>query len=297
MNYNIADYLVRDKDGRLHPTPLLLKLSGVANTEEWRKILRERNTNQEEHWRREAGAKCKTCLDIGVLRWDVDFRDPKFGQLVHCPDCKTGMESRQNRAGIPESWRGKRFFNCQVIEGQIESVTILKGIVDGSSWQAVQSGFLTLWGEYGCGKTHLLMCLVNGMLDKGIPARYYTGPMILDYLRSAFDPRRDPSDANIQSLYRKLQTVPVLVVDEVLGKHKATEWADEAYHILFDYRYMRRHELLTVMALNEEPKDQADYLMSRMQDSGAGAVIHISCGDLRREVKKFDQEEIPYWQK
>ena len=139
-------------------------------------------------------------------------------------------------------------------------------------------GFLTLWGGYGCGKTHLLASLVNECTRSAIGAVYYTLPDMLDVLRDAF------AENAYDRRYARMLSVRVLVIDEV-DKARLTDWAKEQLFRLVDERYRMRHQQGTVFAMNVPPDardEQLGYLYSRMHD---GRIIHMTADDIRRRYE------------
>lgn len=140
--------------------------------------------------------------------------------------------------------------------------------------------WLTLWGPFGTGKTHLCAAIVNACIENRKAAVYYTLPDLLNVLRGTF------KDNTFSDVFSRLATVPVLVIDEV-DKVNWTAWADEAVYELVDARYRALNERGTVFAMNVEPKGNGsgnDYLYSRMWDN-RNVVVRVGGGDVRPVVE------------
>ena len=122
-------------------------------------------------------------------------------------------------------------------------------------------------GDYGRGKTHVVMGLVNGARVAGIYARYTTSEQILEALRSSY---RDGSPVSTAEIRQRYERVPVLAVDE-LDRVKWTEWAGEQLFAILDARYLQSKA--TYFASNLGPKALAE-----VSEPLAALVSRISAG-------------------
>ena len=136
-------------------------------------------------------------------------------------------------------------------------------------------GFVTLYGNYGVGKTHLLKAAVWGFVGRQIHAQYYVLPDLIAYLQS----RYTDSPGAVEYAIEAVRNVPVLAIDE-LDKLKLTDWSKQTVFRLLDYRYNLRNRLLTIIATNLPPQDyESGYMASRMQ---GGAFIEVGGADIRQ---------------
>lgn len=141
------------------------------------------------------------------------------------------------------------------------------------------AGFVTLHGGYGCGKTHLLMSLVNGFRKIGVVSRYAILSDLLADIRKRFGDERVTAEDVIDAT----RNIRVLCMDEVDGVN-LTSWARETINRLVDARYRARDELLTVFAMNANPDNlpvDLGYLASRIAE---GLVIEIPGPDVREAL-------------
>ena len=140
------------------------------------------------------------------------------------------------------------------------------------------SGFVTLWGGYGRGKTHLMMSLVNGFRKINVVSSYSRLSDLLADIRAKFgDEHGAVSTEQVIDEYRRVR---VLCVDEINGVN-LTSWTLETINRLLDFRYGKRNEMLTVMALNIAPAQlpvEMQYLSSRMNE---GTVLEVGGVDVR----------------
>lgn len=112
---------------------------------------------------------------------------------------------------------------------------------------AGRTGFLTIHGDYGNGKSTLLKAIVNDCIAQNVDALYITMTQVMVYAREAFESqqRGDTDYGRIEELAARR----VLVIDE-MDKARVTDYAREVQTHLFDVRYRQSHLLGTVVAWN-----------------------------------------------
>lgn len=221
---------------------------------------------------------CDKCNGVGWYILDVPVSHPKFGQAISC-DCMD--EKRKARLlsklealdGLTASERTRTFENMEPHPRQLAALMILRD---------AENGIYVLHGTPGTGKTHLLHCTVNQAKAQGRVAVYTSMPDVLDYLRSAFNPRNDEP---FEERWKLLIECPVLCLDE-MDEFNATEWAKERFLRLIDERWRNRESRLTVVALNGDPRTLLPKVASRLMQ---GTVIEMQSNDLRQ---KFKQEAL-----
>jgi DNA replication protein DnaC len=138
-------------------------------------------------------------------------------------------------------------------------------------------GFVTFWGSYGTGKSHLLKGIVNGFCAISVMARYYTLADLLADIRDNFGAADGVRAA--EAAIDNLRDAKVLCIDEV-DKVNLTGWAKETIFRILDSRYNERQSMLTVLALNTSPDEyEMGYLSSRMS---GGLRIEVGGADMRQ---------------
>lgn len=150
------------------------------------------------------------------------------------------------------------------------------------------AGFVTFTGEYGVGKSHLLMSIVNGFRVIGIQSRYSTLADLLADIRELFG---EPNGGRqVEEIISDIRHARVLCIDEV-DRVNLTGWAKETIFRLVESRSNERDDLLTVMATNTSPSQfppELGYLASRMS---AGLIVPVGGPDVRPALGLKAQKE------
>lgn len=137
-------------------------------------------------------------------------------------------------------------------------------------------GWLVLYGEYGCGKTHLAAAIANYAQDElDMRPVFAVVPDLLDYLRATFAPS---SETRYESRFDAIRAADLLVLDD-LGTENATPWAKEKLYQIVNFRYMER--LPTVFTTNVDPERIERRIFSRIFDDSLSDVRYIDAPDYR----------------
>jgi DNA replication protein DnaC len=152
-------------------------------------------------------------------------------------------------------------------------------------------GWLVLWGDNGCGKTHLAAAIVNYRFKMKKPALFIVVPNFLDHLRSTFSP---DSKISYDQLFESVKNAPLLVFDD-FGKQTTTPWAQEKLYQVINYRYNAK--LPTVITTNLSPDEVDSTIASRFRNSGIVNLFHIGVPDyfsgqtIQRRTSRTDRKE------
>ncbi len=144
-----------------------------------------------------------------------------------------------------------------------------------------QCGLLTLYGDFGSGKTLALQVVVNELRQQMVEGYYAPFALIVDHLRNLFATGQDSS-----AYWQRLLDIPVLALDEVSRFDEGRAWIRDRLFVLADTRYRLRRSHLTLFATNDNPRaalptsDAIGYLFSRMRE---GRLFELR-GDLRSAV-------------
>lgn len=107
------------------------------------------------------------------------------------------------------------------------------------------TGFLSLHGPNGTGKTLALQAMVNALVDAGIDARYMMALDLTEMVKAAMRSERDSPYEVIQ----RLAGVQFLAIDE-MDKGGWSDYNTIVCNFFFDKRYRDSLRLGTVLAWN-----------------------------------------------
>lgn len=119
---------------------------------------------------------------------------------------------------------------------------------------------LLITGPVGSGKTFLIACMVNALLDAGVVVLFVVVPDLLERLRSTYDQGRQQVDYTEKDLMDAAREVPLLVLDD-LGAHNYTDWARNKIYSILNYRL--NHCLPVIITTNINLEDLGEYLGER----------------------------------
>ena len=155
-----------------------------------------------------------------------------------------------------------------------------------------KNGGLVLYGNTGCGKTHLSVSLMREQLLKNIKKEigandnfykreemeFITVPDLLLEIRSSF---RDGAENTEESLINHYSEVDFLILDD-LGSEKASEFAITTLYIIIDRR--DRDMKSTVITTNLSPAEIENQLNARIASRMSGMKnIKINMPDYRKK--------------
>jgi DNA replication protein DnaC len=223
----------------------------------------------------------------GKVKW-LDMPDGKSGwyagelKVAFCPACRaSGLnEYLLKNCGLEGSDLSISLGDFSVVgsyarkQAAKEMAGRLLGMND------KPGGFITFYGAYGCGKSHLLKALDNGFRAIGEVAQYQVMSEMLASIRERFG--NEQGQVRAEDVIEHLQRIRVLCLDEI-ERINLTGWAKETVFRVMDTRY-NRTDLLTVMATNCNPDDlppEFGYLSSRMR---AGVIVEVPGPDVREAL-------------
>lgn len=219
---------------------------------------------------------CPHCNGMGYYLEAVPHGHPHFGVLFPC-ECKIAEKEQRvvselKRMSNLDAFREKTFdtFNPNITGVQRANERAQR-------FARRPQGWLIMFGNYGCGKTHLAAAIANEALRRHIGVLFAVVPDLLDHLRATFGPS---SEKQYDERFEQIRDAPLLVLDD-LGTESATPWAREKLFQIINHRY--NYALPTVITSNRKPDDIDPRIFSRMADRTISEEhVLIDAGDYRR---------------
>lgn len=227
-------------------------------------------------------ARCQTCNDWHYVRLHgLGPADPRFGQLIPCPNCNE-QTPEERRAYLLSASRLASTERGHVL-GSYWTPTVgrQRALTGARELLERGCGWLTLWGGNGSGKSYLATAIVNAALEAERECRYWMLADLLDALRDAYQPGQ--GEADYSALVEELAALPLLVVDECAA-FSPTPWAKEKLRQIAERRNRASDQVMSVWVCNVDPHGQGgdlDFLFSRMTEH---TVVEVNDGDVRPEL-------------
>ena len=155
------------------------------------------------------------------------------------------------------------------------------------SWADDPSGWLTLIGGTGSGKTHLAVAISAARLTQGLPVFFAFVPELMDYLRSTFQPG---SGVAYDRVFDEICNAPVLILDDLGSEHRS-EWGYEKLYQIIVHRHNLR--LPTVITMSSEVQGLPRPITSRIMDPVSGMVISLEASDYRNKGRDGNRQPTP----
>ena len=136
------------------------------------------------------------------------------------------------------------------------------------------SPWLVLYGDYGTGKTHLLIAMVGAMVDRGRHVIYGNALEMESQMRQAIDSN------GVQDYVKRMATTPTLVIDD-LGTEMNTPFVASTFLHILDQRHVNLRR--TVLAFNKVGFGAMDgRLKSRILDMVVCNLMPFNGPDIRQ---------------
>lgn len=180
--------------------------------------------------------------------------DKPLGILLPCPDChfgKRAIKSGQLQGDLV-------FKTLENFEPMSEADSL--ALQAARAFIAKPYGWLTFYGEYGSGKTHLGAAIANALGPK--KTRYFNMPDLASKLR-------DSLSDSVEQFIDGINLIPVLILDELEDGHFRGGWSREQLQRIIDYRYRELNKRQLVICTNWSPEQYDNdlrFIGSRMRD-------------------------------
>jgi DNA replication protein DnaC len=223
-------------------------------------------------------AECPYCHNVGYTKEAVPVGHPHFGVLFPCV-CKQAVWHERQRDEQLRRSNLQAFPIMTFASFDPRSRGVRRAFLQAQEYAQQRQGWLSLFGPYGVGKTHLAVAIAHEALRCNQDVIVAIVPDLLDDLRATFAPQHDTTyDVH----FDRIRNVSLLVLDD-LGTESGTPWAREKLYQLVNHRYNRR--LATVFTSNQAPEHLDGRMLSRMCDPAVGAtVVRIEAADYRKRA-------------
>lgn len=193
---------------------------------------------------------CEKCSGSG---W-VIVTDEKDGieKAVRCA-CRAAMEknidqlvasSRIDKAYVRMNWSDYQPEN----EKQREALRISQRYAE--TFPNLEDVFasctgLIYTGPCGTGKTHLAVCVLKGVLEKGYRGLFVDFLELLRNVKDSYDPN---SDSSALEVLQPILDTDILVLDD-FGSHHITGWVKDTVFDIINYRYRKQKPVIVTTNL------------------------------------------------
>jgi DNA replication protein DnaC len=106
---------------------------------------------------------------------------------------------------------------------------------------------LLFLGHPGCGKTHLAVAALRGLLARGFEGIFFDFQNLLDRIRSSYDKASGTTD---KEAYRTALDTEIIVLDD-LGAHRVTDWVEDTITAIITHRCNNRKATLITSNLRD----------------------------------------------
>ena len=151
-----------------------------------------------------------------------------------------------------------------------DSELFLTAFSKASDFSVSPSGWLTITGPHGSGKTHLAASIANKCIGIGTPAYSIYVSDLLDHLRTNLSYQEDTESENTS---HQVRNIPVLILDGLSSK-SSTQWAQEKLMQILNHR--ANGKLPTVITTSEDISTLDPFIRSRLEDKNLGTVVQTA---------------------
>ena len=136
--------------------------------------------------------------------------------------------------------------------------------------------FLTIYGGYGSGKTHLAVGIAQAVDMQVIFANV---PELLNHLRNLTGKN---NSFRYTGEFERIKSAPLLVLDDMGAEYKkddASLWADEQIYQIINFRHWEA--MPTIITTNDDVFHMDGRIGSRIRDHSTGRIVRLQLPDNR----------------
>jgi DNA replication protein DnaC len=134
-------------------------------------------------------------------------------------------------------------------------------------------------GSVGCGKTHLAVAILRGVIERGFTGLYWNVPDLFRAIRSTFGEHPEQTESE---LLAEMTGVDLLVLDD-LGAERANEFVGERLYMIVNRRYEAGMPMIVTTNFTDADLSArlGDRILSRFAEICPGRVM-FPTDDFRR---------------
>ena len=156
----------------------------------------------------------------------------RWGTPIGRPSSSSANGS--NARAFPNGFLGKGFGNYEARDKiRKHLMQISKDYIKAFNFKKEYPKGLLMSGPVGCGKSHLAVAILRGVIEKGYSGLYYNSPDLLRDIRATFD---NASDLREEDLLEEVTTTDLLVFDDV-GAENSTPFVLDRFYLVINERY------------------------------------------------------------
>ena len=214
---------------------------------------------------------CRNCFGLGTLMFRASSNGDRSEYIqCACPICDPEHEAEMvahllNHSGLQPNEYAWTVEHLAALDGKARAVAAANQIVAAAPHSI---GWLSLYGNYGVGKSGLMKATVAALCQAGVPAIYRRADDILSEAKAIFSEDKAAQDASERAIKARYGRYQFLAIDEV-DRISRSSWSMAFIFSILDERYNARHKRATMIATNAMPGQLgADfgYLEDRMKD-------------------------------
>ncbi len=141
--------------------------------------------------------------------------------------------------------------------------------------------FLYIFGDMGCGKTHLCNGVALSLSQQGRKAKLWRIDALLDWLREGV------GNDSLFARTTELKNLDALVIDDFESAKLVADkgkWALEKMEEVIDHRYHAR--LITMITSNDNYDKLPEKILDRFNDKSVAVMVWNEAGNYRRQTRK-----------
>lgn len=160
---------------------------------------------------------------------------------------------RLRQARIPQRFINKTLENFRARD-KVRKLLVsnAQAFVKGFNVNAEYPQGLLLTGHVGCGKTHLAVAILRGVIEKGYSGLYYNSPDLLRDIRASFDRASEVSE---EDLLEEVTSTDLLVFDDI-GAERMSEFVLDRFYLIINERYEAAKPVIVTTNLTLEQLEE-----------------------------------------